>query len=119
MHALTLCFQICLLPLQAFQDVVQLGAANNNVVIASFLQACWIAPMTVQQEARVLGDVATQRQSTRFNSFVYTALLTFCTRHAMPERALEVWAARHEVRGPPGRRMAGVSWQGHEDLEDT
>ena len=76
-----------------------LGVAPNPVLIGSFLRATWNLPLTGQQSLRVYGIGKDFCSSGSGDASVYTALLTFCTRQSMPEKAADVWAVLNKVSG--------------------
>eukprot|EP00884_Botryococcus_braunii_P007552 jgi/Botrbrau1/16799/Bobra.150_2s0028.1 len=82
--------------LQVYSEVEKLGLLQHSRSLSAFLQACWGADLTEAQVQRVFLAVYSFRKTRRPDGSVYAALLTFCTRHAVPERAMDVFAALQE-----------------------
>jgi hypothetical protein len=86
--------------MQVYNEVDKLGLLQHSRSLTAFLQACWGADLSEVQVQRVFSAVHKFRQARRPAGSVYAALLTFCTRQAVPERAMDVFAAVQEVGAP-------------------
>ncbi len=73
------------------------GVVIQSRCLSAFLQACMAAQMSETQVQEVFVAVSQYRSERRPEKSVYSALLTFCTRQAVPERAVDVFVALQEV----------------------
>lgn len=84
-----------LVHVQVYRDLE--GLLQYSRSLSAFLQACWGADLTEVQVQRVFSAFGTFRKARRPDKSVYAALLTFCIRQAVPERALDIFNALQEV----------------------
>ena len=72
--------------------------ACNRVILTAFLHAASQAALSSRQVEDVIQLVDRYQAAGPPEAPIYAALVTFCVRQGIPERAAGVWEAAQEVR---------------------